>query len=605
MRLSSRLLSIARIAGLAAAVASCSDSVGEPLKQAPNGAISLSDSVFTRGAVIRATAQVPEGFSLIPGSTTWSVVSGGATVAPVSGSDSQADVTFTGAGAVQLRASYKLRAPQTQGNLSITAPTRGLNGDVAVEAVRSLTVAAPVLDFTTLPTSLAAAGASLGGVAVSIKDARGQVLTTATDSIVIALDPTSGTAGATLLGTLRVRSTAGVASFPGLSIQRVGIGYRLIASSPTLTARDTATTTIVAGPANAGQSTLAVADTSILVGGTTTVTVTLRDQFTNAAAAVTPLPFTAAATNGTLDAFTCASGVCTATFTAANTAGTASISATISGTAISGSPRSVTVRPPPFILASNSVTVLCPDAPVGSSGTVGGVTYTRRSRAQLDSLVATKAYAELTRTCTTGVTNMAALFRDKADFNADISSWDMSAVTTMLAMFEGATTFNQSVGAWNVGNVVNMEGVFFKAAAFNQPVGAWDVSKVKTMEQIFDQASSFNQDISLWNVSAATNLSFMFFKALAFNLPIGSWNVSSATTMQQMFEGASAFNQDISSWDVSKVTEMRWMFFNAAAFNQNLGGWCVSLIPARPTGFDSGAAAWTLSRPAWGTCPAP
>ena len=48
---------------------------------------------------------------------------------------------------------------------------------------------------------------------------------------------------------------------------------------------------------------------------------------------------------------------------------------------------------------------------------------------------------------------------------------------------------------------------------------------------------------------------------------------------------------------------MGYMFRDATAFNQDLSEWCVSLISFEPTAFDSGATAWTLDRPAWGTCP--
>jgi hypothetical protein len=47
------------------------------------------------------------------------------------------------------------------------------------------------------------------------------------------------------------------------------------------------------------------------------------------------------------------------------------------------------------------------------------------------------------------------------------------------------------------------------------------------------------------------------------------------------------------------------MFRDATSFNQDLSNWCVSLIASPPTGFDTGATSWSLSRPIWGTCPPP
>jgi len=70
-----------------------------------------------------------------------------------------------------------------------------------------------------------------------------------------------------------------------------------------------------------------------------------------------------------------------------------------------------------------------------------------------------------------------------------------------------------------------------------------------------------------------------------------------------MFNGATSFNGDINSWDVSNVNNMFNMFNSATSFNQDLSGWCVSLIPSEPGNFDTGASAWVLPRPVWGTCP--
>lgn len=41
-----------------------------------------------------------------------------------------------------------------------------------------------------------------------------------------------------------------------------------------------------------------------------------------------------------------------------------------------------------FYLHDNGVTILCPDAPVGSWGLVDGVNYTKRDREGLDELIA-------------------------------------------------------------------------------------------------------------------------------------------------------------------------------------------------------------------------
>ena len=334
------------LAALAAVTISCNDSPTGPSRNAHDGSIALSDSVFTRGQVVQARVGAPAGYSVVPGTVTWTVVAGGATLTDVGAGDT-VDVALTGAGSVQLRVSYTLRSLGVGSSLTIAGPTRRPGGDVGVEGVRTMLVAAPLLDYTTLPTSSVTAGATLGNVQVALKDSRGRVITTANDSIVIGLDPTSGAPGATLLGTLRARPTNGVATFALMSIQKAGVGYRLIASSPTVASRDTATTTVVAGAPTAAQSTLAVADTIRSVGQTTTVTVTLRDEYGNPVLTATPASFTPSASTGTLGAFTCANGICTATYTAPNTPGTPVIGATIGGTQITGGPKTITVTPGP------------------------------------------------------------------------------------------------------------------------------------------------------------------------------------------------------------------------------------------------------------------
>ena len=70
-----------------------------------------------------------------------------------------------------------------------------------------------------------------------------------------------------------------------------------------------------------------------------------------------------------------------------------------------------------------------------------------------------------------------------------------------------------------------------------------------------------------------------------------------------MFYQASRFNQDISMWDVSHVLNMNSAFYHATMFNQDLSNWCTPNLPFGAVDFDTGADAWLLPRPVWGTCP--
>jgi len=272
----------------------------------------------------------------------------------------------------------------------------------------------------------------------------------------------------------------------------------------------------------------------------------------------------------------------------------------------------------PFYRASNGVTVMCPNAAVGDTGVVGGITYTKRTRTQITP-------ANAATTCTSGITNFGGFFANQADFNEDITSWDTSDVTLMFNMFNGASAFNQDIGHWNTSKVTNMASMFASAATFNQNIGRWNTSSVTDMSNVFVDASSFNQDIGGWNTSNVidmfgmfggalkfnqniggwntsnvTTMSFMFFNTAEFNQEIGDWNTSKVTNMSSMFALAAAFNQPIGGWDTSKVSDMSSMFNSAVTFNQDLSDWCVSQIATKPSGFDDAATRWMLPQPRWG-----
>ena len=201
------------------------------------------------------------------------------------------------------------------------------------------------------------------------------------------------------------------------------------------------------------------------------------------------------------------------------------------------------------------------------------------------------------------VTDMSLMFYAARDFDQPIGDWDVSNVTNMALMFGGATSFDEPIGDWDTSNVTDMWGIFSHADSFDRPIGDWDTSNVTSMNYAFAGASSFNQPIGDWDISGVTSLQQLFEEAEAFNQPIGDWDTSNVTNMGFMFTGAASFNQPIGDWDTSNVTGMGWMFEGAVTFNQDLSGWCVEHITTQPNGFDTGADAWVLPRPVWGTCP--
>jgi surface protein len=165
-----------------------------------------------------------------------------------------------------------------------------------------------------------------------------------------------------------------------------------------------------------------------------------------------------------------------------------------------------------------------------------------------------------------------------ANFNEDITGWDISSATNVEAMFLGASSFNQPIGAWDLSSVTDMGLMFYLAGSFNQPIGAWDVSSVTDMNAVFNLASSFNQPIGTWNVSSVQIMGGMFLRARNFDQPLADWDLSSVSRFSFMFNGASSFNQPVENWDVSSATQMDYMFAAASSFNQFVEAWDVSSV---------------------------
>ena len=59
-----------------------------------------------------------------------------------------------------------------------------------------------------------------------------------------------------------------------------------------------------------------------------------------------------------------------------------------------------------------------------------------------------------------------------------IKDWNVSGVTSMANAFKDRTDFNENITGWDVSNVTNMGQMFRNASAFNQPISDWNVSSV-------------------------------------------------------------------------------------------------------------------------------
>jgi len=177
--------------------------------------------------------------------------------------------------------------------------------------------------------------------------------------------------------------------------------------------------------------------------------------------------------------------------------GTATISAA-SGTLVGWTTSATaTISVEDFLLGSNGVTVTCSSANVGQTGTINGLTYTKRSKSQIETLISGQDYVLLETTCTSGITDMRDMFVGATSFNQDIGSWDVSSVTVMQYMFRAAHSFNQDIGSWDVSSVkdmvgmfTDMVGMFYDATSFNQDLSGWCVSNIGSSPIGFDTGAT-------------------------------------------------------------------------------------------------------------------
>ena len=152
-----------------------------------------------------------------------------------------------------------------------------------------------------------------------------------------------------LTGTLGTTSTQWtpstlVGTYRFTAIQRSGTtAPSTVADSAGLVLARRHVTIIPAGIAGA-TTTLAANSATVSAGGTTAITVVGKDAYGNALSSVAPENFSVTPSAGTLGTFVCTANSCTATFTAPNTVQTVTLTGSVAGTAMSGSPLSITVR---------------------------------------------------------------------------------------------------------------------------------------------------------------------------------------------------------------------------------------------------------------------
>ena len=148
---------------------------------------------------------------------TGAVLGGTLTVAAVAGVATFSNITVDRAGT-----GYTLSAAS---NPVLTAATSTTFDIVAVGPPAKL-------GFTVQPTSVVSGASITPSIQVAVQDVGGVTNTGSTAAITLAIETNPG--GSTLSGTVTVNAIAGVATFAGISLNRVATGYKLNATSGSL-----------------------------------------------------------------------------------------------------------------------------------------------------------------------------------------------------------------------------------------------------------------------------------------------------------------------------------------------------------------------------------
>jgi len=272
------------------------------------------------------------------------------------------------------------------------------------------------------------------------------------------------------------------------------------------------TTVLIRAPLDVQATTLTVSPSMVTTSPTTTATLTVELFDTQGARythAIPTLTF-AVPTHGTIrDVTSLGNGRFEAIYTpnqaTLTTSRTDVLQASVNGMAI---PSTVTITqavpvPNDFYLDANGVTIRCPDAADGDTGTVNGVTYTKYTNKITLRNAIKDAHTLATRACTSGIGNLGNVLNPGyaddeqalAGFNEDISHWDTTGVTALNLALGGQVSFNHDISAWDVSAVTNMNQMLNGAKAFNQDLTGWCVS------QFSSEPSNFSKDTNAWDPS--------------------------------------------------------------------------------------------------------
>ncbi|MFA7061115.1 MAG: choice-of-anchor D domain-containing protein, partial [Pedobacter sp.] len=194
------------------------------------------------------------------------------------------------------------------------------------------------LSFGVHPGNSVAGQAIKPAVTVTIQDMDSNLMPTATNAVTVTIG--NNPANGTLSGTTTVNAVAGVATFPNLTLDKVGDGYTLTASATGLASANSNAFNVIAG---SSASIIAISGTPQSTAVNTTFAVTLvaivKDDCNNPVSGAT-VTFTAPTSGqsgtftggaATTTATTNAQGFASVSFTANGAAGSYNVAATVAG----------------------------------------------------------------------------------------------------------------------------------------------------------------------------------------------------------------------------------------------------------------------------------
>ena len=242
----------------------------------------------------------------------------------------------------------------TVGDRTLSFASGGLTG--ATSGTITLTAGpAAALAFSVQPSDAVASAPIAPAIEVGIVDAYGNAVTGATGSVTVAIG--ANPSGGTLSGTTTVTAASGVATFSDLSINLVGTGYTLAASSGALTGATSAAFNVTHGPLHhflveaAGGGPIGIQ----IAGTPFNVRITAQDEYNNTVTSFTgTVGFTSTPAGGisagaTSGAFT--AGELSSHALTFGTPGSFTLTATNTAGAQNGTSNSFDVQAPPTALS--------------------------------------------------------------------------------------------------------------------------------------------------------------------------------------------------------------------------------------------------------------